>query len=64
MKLREAESFGVKDRHQRRVGDIDADFDDRRRDQCLNFAAAKSFHRDGSFVTRNAAMNKSETKPF
>ena len=42
MKLRQSEPLGMLDQHHRSVGDIDADFDHRRRDQHVDFSIAKA----------------------
>ena len=45
MQLGEPETLGVLDDHDRRVGDIDADLNDGRRDEHIDFAADECVHR-------------------
>jgi len=45
MELREPVTLGVLDQHHGRVGDIDADLDDRRRDEYVGFSAREARHR-------------------
>ena len=49
MKLGQAEAFGAVDEHDRRVRDVDANFDDTRRDQELYLPFLEGFH-DGFFL--------------
>ena len=49
VELGQAEAFGAVDEHDRRVGDVDADFDDARRDQELDIPFLEGLH-DGFFL--------------
>ena len=49
VQLRDAESLGLENHHQRCVGDVDSDFDDGRRDERLDGAVSEGVH-GGLFV--------------
>ena len=49
VELGQAEAFGAVDEYDRRIGDVDADFDDARRDQELDIPFLKGLH-DGFFL--------------
>lgn len=55
----EAETFCVLDDHRRRLGDVDTDFDDRRRDEDDEFAVLEILHRFCFFVGFDSAVQKS-----
>ncbi len=64
MELGEAETVGAEDRHQRGVGNVDADFDDRRGDQNLRAAGGK-FAEGGVFFFRgHAAVDEAQAEGF
>ena len=60
MELGEAEAFGVLDDHDGGVGDVDADFDHRGRDEDLRFVFAETFHDGVFFFAGKAAVEKAE----
>ena len=60
MQLREAEALGVLDHHDVGVGHVDADFDDRRRDEDLDRAFREGGHRLVFFLGRKRAMQKAD----
>ena len=45
VQLADAEALGALDEHDRRVGDVDADLDDRRRDEHVGLAGGERRHR-------------------
>ena len=62
VKLRQAEAFGVLDDHDRGVRNVHADFDDRGRDQHIDFAAAEIFHDLFFFVAAHAAVQQADAE--
>src|SRR5205807_2817727 len=60
MKLGEAEAFRMLDDHDGGVGNVDADFDDGGGDEDLRFVSAEALHDFFFFVTREAAVQKTE----
>jgi len=62
VKLRKAESLGVFDGHESGVGHVDADFDDRRRDEHLEPAAAKVGHHGVLLFVGHPPVNEADAK--
>ena len=60
MKLREAEALAVFNDHQRRVGQVDTDLDDRGGDQQLDRAIFKPLHHRLLFRGFQAAMYQAD----
>ena len=63
VKLGQAEAFGAVDEHDRRVRDVDANFDDTRRDQKLYIPLLKGFH-DGFFLLASHSSVDEATRPL
>ena len=64
VELSQAKTFGAVDEHERRVGDVDADFDDTRRDQQLDVPFLEGFH-DGFFLfTAHASVDEAARALF
>ena len=62
MKLRQAKAVGVLDDHDGGVGDINADFDHRGRDQNFDFAALKLAHDVFFYVGIEAAVQQADVQ--
>ena len=62
MQLREAHALGVLDDHQRRIGNVDSHFDDRRRHQQLDLAVFEAAHGEFLGWRRHAAVNQSNAQ--
>ena len=58
MQLREPESLGALDEHDRRVGDVDADLDDARGDEHVGVAADEAVHPLGLLACRHAPVEQ------
>ena len=58
MQLRQSEPFGVLDDHDRRLGHVDADLDDRGRDQDLRLPALEPLHRRVPLGTGHLAVHQ------
>ena len=58
MELGEAEALGVLDDHDRRLGHVDADLDDRGRDEDLRLAALEALHRRVLVGARHPAVHE------
>ena len=58
MQLRQAESVGMLDHHHRRVRHVHADFDDRGRNENLNFAVAETLHHAVFFFAAHAPVQQ------
>ena len=62
MELGQAKAFGVLDDHERGVGDVYADFDDRGSDEHIDIAALEAAHDDFLVVGAKASMEQPEAK--
>ena len=61
MKLCESESIGVFDDHDGCIRDIDADFDDNRRDERINLTCAESIHHGIALRRFHATVHRGES---
>src|SRR5271166_193064 len=62
VKLREAKALGVFDDHHAGVGDIDANFDNRGRDQDIDVAALEAPHDDLLFIGVETAVQEAQAQ--
>ena len=62
MQLREAETLGVLDHHDRRLRHVDADLDDGGRDQHLGLAALEALHRRVLLRPLHAAVDEADAR--
>ena len=60
MQLRQAETLGVLDHHDRRLGHVDADLDHRGGDQDLGFALRKGLHRRVLVAALHLAVDEAD----
>ena len=58
MELREAEALGVLDDHHRRLGHVDADFDDGRGHEDRDFAGGEALHRRIALLAGKAPVHE------
>lgn len=64
VELGEAETMAAFDGHERGVGDVDAHFDDRGRDEHLDVTGTETVHHGVFFGGRHAAVNEAEPERF
>ena len=64
MELRQAETLGVLDDHNRGIGNVDADLDDGGSDENPQLAVAKLAHDVVALVRFHAAMDQADAKVF
>ena len=62
VQLRKAKDLGVLYYHKIGVGDVDADLDDRRRDQNVEQPGGKIRHDTGFFLGRKAAVHDADAQ--